>query len=48
LADELLHHLIRLLDKMEVQVQARVARWYIFRPKIAIWVNFEGPCKGRC
>jgi hypothetical protein len=20
----------------------RVARWYIFRPKISIWVNFGG------
>jgi hypothetical protein len=28
--------------------QARVAGWYIFRPKLAIWVNFGGPCKGRC
>jgi hypothetical protein len=26
----------------------RVARWYIFRPKIAILVNFEGPCNGIC
>jgi hypothetical protein len=27
---------------------ARVARWFIFRPKIAIWVNFGGSCNGRC
>jgi Arf-GAP/GTPase/ANK repeat/PH domain-containing protein 1/3 len=26
----------------------RVARWYIFKPKIQIWVNFEGSCNGRC
>jgi hypothetical protein len=26
----------------------RVARWYIFRPKFAIWVNFGGSCNGRC
>jgi hypothetical protein len=26
----------------------RVARWYIFRPKIAIWVNFGGSCNERC
>jgi hypothetical protein len=23
--------------------QSRVARWYIFKPKIPIWVNFGGP-----
>jgi hypothetical protein len=21
----------------------RVARWFIFKPKIQIWVNFKGP-----
>jgi hypothetical protein len=26
----------------------RVARWYIFTPKIAIWVNFGRSCNGRC
>jgi hypothetical protein len=26
---------------------SRVARWYIFRPKIAIWLTFGGPCDGR-
>jgi hypothetical protein len=26
----------------------RVARWYIFKPKIPIWVNFGGSCNGRC
>jgi hypothetical protein len=30
----LLHHF---------QVLSRVARWYIFKPKIPIWVNFGGP-----
>jgi hypothetical protein len=28
--------------------QARVARWFIFRPSIVIWVNFGGSCNGRC
>jgi hypothetical protein len=28
-------------------VHTRVARWYIFKPKIPIWVNFVGPCNGR-
>jgi hypothetical protein len=26
----------------------RVARWYIFKPKFPIWVNFGRSCKGRC
>jgi hypothetical protein len=21
----------------------RVARWFVFKPKISIWVNFGGP-----
>jgi hypothetical protein len=25
-----------------------VARWFIFRPKIVIWVHFGGPCDGIC
>jgi hypothetical protein len=29
-------------------LQNRVARWYILRPKIAIWVNFGGFCYVRC
>jgi hypothetical protein len=24
-------------------IPGRVARWYIFKPKIRIWVNFGGP-----
>jgi hypothetical protein len=24
-------------------MQARVARWNVFKPKIRIWVNFGGP-----
>jgi hypothetical protein len=24
-------------------LQARVARWFIFKPKIQIWVNLGGP-----
>jgi hypothetical protein len=26
----------------------RVARWYFFKPKIPIWVNFGGSCNGKC
>jgi hypothetical protein len=29
-------------------VAARVARWYIFKPKIPIWVNFGVSYNGRC
>jgi hypothetical protein len=29
-------------------IMARVARWYIFKPKIPIWVNFVVSCNGRC
>jgi hypothetical protein len=26
----------------------RVARWFVFKPKIPIWVNFGGPQIGKC
>jgi hypothetical protein len=26
----------------------RVARWYIFKPKIPIWVYLGGPWNGKC
>jgi hypothetical protein len=26
----------------------RVARWFIFKPKIPIWVYFGGPWNGKC
>jgi hypothetical protein len=28
-------------------VLCRDAGWYIFKPKMLIWVNFEGSCNGR-
>jgi hypothetical protein len=28
--------------------RTRVARWFILRPKIPIWVHFGGPCNGKC
>jgi hypothetical protein len=28
-------------------VGVRVARWYIYKPKIPIWVNFCGPWNGK-
>jgi hypothetical protein len=27
---------------------SRVARWFLFKPKIPIWVNFGGPEIGKC
>jgi hypothetical protein len=30
------------------QVGNKVARWFIFKPKIPIWINFGGYCNGRC
>jgi hypothetical protein len=29
-------------------VAARYARWFVFKPKIQIWVNFGGSCTGKC
>jgi hypothetical protein len=26
----------------------RVARWFVFKPKLPIWVNFGGPLNGKC
>jgi hypothetical protein len=26
---------------------SRVARWFIFKPKIPVWVNFGGPWNGK-
>jgi hypothetical protein len=35
------------LETKAKHVEIRVARWYIFNPKIPIWVNFGGSCNGR-
>jgi hypothetical protein len=29
-------------------VDTRVARWFVFKPKIPIWVNFWGPSNEKC
>jgi hypothetical protein len=29
------------------QLLIRVARWFVFKPKIPIWVNFAGSCYGK-
>jgi hypothetical protein len=30
------------------QVLIRAARWFIFKPKIPLWVNLGGSCNGKC
>jgi hypothetical protein len=32
---------------MEI-IYSRVARWFIFKPKIPIWVKFGGPWNKKC
>jgi hypothetical protein len=34
---------LQLVATMAVPRGARVARWFVFKPKIPIWVNFGGP-----
>jgi hypothetical protein len=29
-------------------ILSRVARWFVFTPKVPIWVNFGGPWNGKC
>jgi hypothetical protein len=38
------------LDKFEscFRKKIRVARWFVFKPKIPIWVKFRGPWRGKC
>jgi hypothetical protein len=31
-----------------VNYRTRVARWFVFKPKIPIWINFGGPKNGKC
>jgi hypothetical protein len=31
-----------------VSVSPMVARWFVFKPKMPIWVNFGGYCNGSC
>jgi hypothetical protein len=34
--------------RTQFKVETRVARWFVFKPKIPIWVNFGGSCNGSC
>jgi hypothetical protein len=29
-------------------IPPKVARWFVFKPKIPIWENFGGPLNGKC
>jgi hypothetical protein len=48
LADFQRPHSFRSFDFVwKLELYLRVARWYIFKPKIPIWVNFGGPWNGK-
>jgi hypothetical protein len=32
----------------KIRRSSRAARWFVFQPKIPIWVNFGGPLIGKC
>jgi hypothetical protein len=32
----------------KTKLQFKVATWFVFKPKIQIWVHFGGYCNGRC
>jgi hypothetical protein len=36
------------MDTFKESISYRVARWFVFKPKIPIWVNFEEPLNGKC
>jgi hypothetical protein len=36
------------MTRSHFRLGSRVARWHIFKPKIAVWENFGGSCNGRC
>jgi hypothetical protein len=39
--------LIYTFNERVKKVRFRVARWYIFKPKIPLWVNFRGSWNGK-
>jgi hypothetical protein len=45
-------HIIRMYNEElfsgDKRFITRVARWFVFKPKIPIWVNFWGPYIGEC
>jgi hypothetical protein len=39
---------ISMMHACKATAHSRVARWFIFKPKIPIWVNFGGPWIEKC
>jgi hypothetical protein len=35
------------IRRAALRFQTRVARWFVYKSKIQIWVNFGGSCNGR-
>jgi hypothetical protein len=35
------------MSSLNFAVSGRVARWFVFKPKIPIWVNFGGSWNGK-
>jgi hypothetical protein len=49
IAEQMLSSFFYCNEETLLRLKVWVARWwYISRPKIPIWVNFGGPCHGRC
>jgi hypothetical protein len=45
---EAMSHSFKEEDAAKKARSPRVARWFVFKPKIQIWVNFGGSCNGSC
>jgi hypothetical protein len=39
---------VKKIKASSATITYRVARWFIFKPKIPLWVNFGGSCNWRC
>jgi hypothetical protein len=39
---------LSLQASFSISARIKVARWFVFKPKIQIWVNFGGSCDGIC
>jgi hypothetical protein len=40
--------LSKIAENCDHNIDPRFARWYIFKPKLPIWVNFGGACNETC
>jgi hypothetical protein len=39
---------VSILIDWRVGAASKVARWFVFKPKTPIWLNFGGSCNGSC